>query len=97
MTDNNINQHEEITAGDIIAKFAELEGYAPFVTKEKFARLVGLTPVAVGGMIQRGQLPMLKRSGERALGKAKPLINMEALKEYAQEQAQVNKEWQSSI
>lgn len=68
--------------------------YAPLVTPEKYAELAGLTVKAVTSAAQEGRLPVLKRAGGR---RGRIFINMKALEEFAQQQAQTFTDWQSAI
>ncbi|MFC1507604.1 Cox family DNA-binding protein [Pseudomonadota bacterium] len=68
--------------------------YAPFVTLEKFADLVGLTLDAVKGQVKNGKLPVMHRDGAR---RGRVFINMLALEEYAEEQAQEYTNWKAAI
>lgn len=68
--------------------------YAPFVTPEKYAELAGFTVDAVKCQVQTGKLPVIRREGGR---RGRTLINMKALEEYAQEQAQEYTDWKAAI
>ena len=68
--------------------------YAPFVTPEKYAQLVGLTVEAVKCQVQAGKLPVLKRDSTK---RGRTLINMVALQRYAEEQAEEFEDWKSNI
>jgi hypothetical protein len=68
--------------------------YAPFVTPEKYAELAGFTVDAVKCQVQTGKLPVIRREGGR---RGRTLINMKALEEYAQEQAQEFTDWKAAI
>ncbi|MGF1874885.1 regulatory phage cox family protein [Photobacterium frigidiphilum] len=83
----------------MIEHYKESEGvvkgnYAPFVTIEKFAELVGLSLDAVKGQVKNGKLPVMQRVGLR---RGRVFINMLALEKYANEQAKEHTNWKSSI
>ncbi|MCL9782100.1 regulatory phage cox family protein [Vibrio sp. S4M6] len=68
--------------------------YAPFVTPEKYAELAGFSVDAVKCQVQNGKLPVIQREGGR---RGRILINMKALEEFAEEQAQEFTHWKAAI
>lgn len=67
---------------------------APFVTPQMYAEITGQTLDAVRGQIKRGMLPVLHRERqERGLN----FINMRALEQLAQEQAEQFQDWKAAI
>ncbi|MDA0130485.1 hypothetical protein OH458_20695 [Vibrio sp. MarTm2] len=69
--------------------------FAPFVTPEKYAELTGFTVEAVKNQVQRGKLPVLKRSSVN--DSRRTLINMRALELFALEQAEQHQDWKAAM
>ncbi|MEF1171944.1 hypothetical protein [Vibrio sinaloensis] len=73
----------------------ESVSYAPFVTPEKYAEITGFTVEAVKNQVQRGKLPVLKRSSLNE--SRRTLINMRALELFALEQAEQHQDWKAAM
>ncbi len=69
--------------------------YGSFVTPEKYADLTGLSLNAVRMQIKRGQLPLLKR--ESSSDARRVFINMRAIDQLAEEQADQYQDWKAAI